>query len=152
MTVDSDIHLMANMEEVTRLCSPKFRLISILPVFVIFLICHAQFSARIIEESTVEITELKSKLSEYKEYEASNLELLKINNSLKRKVAELEKRKPVNDEVYKLEEIQVMAQNSTSGHRRDTPTAPPRPAPVPSQPTPQQQHNQPRSRLENDKR
>ena len=85
-----------------------------------------------VSKYSTENTELKSKLTEYKKHEASNLELLKINNGLKRKVAELEKRNPVNDDVDNLEEIQVLAQNRTSGHRRDTPAAPPRPAPVPA--------------------
>ena len=55
--INNDSDLMANMEAVTRLCSQKLKLISsVLLVFVILLICHAQFSAKIIEEPAVQIT------------------------------------------------------------------------------------------------
>ena len=50
---NSDIHLMANMEAMTRLCSQKLKLISsALLVFVILLICHSN----VIVEPTVHIT------------------------------------------------------------------------------------------------
>ena len=50
---NSDIHLMANMEAVTRLCSQKLKQISsALLVFVILLICHSN----VIVEPTVHIT------------------------------------------------------------------------------------------------
>lgn len=79
-----------------------------------------------------ENTELKSQLLDYKKHEASNSELLKINNNLKKRVAELEKRKADDDETEDMENIQVLAQNLLSRCRRTTPSAPPRRVSVPA--------------------